>query len=220
MLKLGAITLTLDISTNTGWTLLQDHVVSESGTIGLACEKELQQQRKEGKERTQDMRFSRLYQFLIKKVTSHNIQRIVFEDVLFSSTQMQGQLWASLRSTIWAIAEIYNLEVFCVPVSTLKNFATGNGLAKKPEMAQALSQFYAGSSVETTGDKAYLRYADGSLHDDNEVDAIWLARYTTTVDQGLRDFLGVYQRKQAEKAAKRAKKAAKKAALKAKALIK
>jgi hypothetical protein len=51
--------------------------------------------------------------------------------------------------------------------------------------------------------------------DDNEVDAIWLARYTAAVDRGEEDFLGVYQPKAARKAERRARRAVAKAERKA-----
>ena len=56
---------------------------------------------------------------------------------------------------------------------------------------------------------------NGRLLDDNEVDAIWLARYTAAVDRGEEDFLGVYQRKAVRKAERRAKRALAKAERKA-----
>lgn len=201
-------TLTLDISTHTGWAITGTSL-QESGTYHLATEAELIAQRKAGKERTLDLRFSRLYRFIIKQVVEKSIQRIVFEDVQFSSTQMQGQLWASLRTAIWAVAEAYPVEIFSVPVGTLKKFATGKGTAQKEDMANALKLVWPGTSVQMQGDLVYLTKPDGTTADDNEVDAIWLAKYSQAVDAGTEDFLGVYQRKQLEKAAKRQAKAAK-----------
>ena len=56
---------------------------------------------------------------------------------------------------------------------------------------------------------------NGRPLDDNEVDAIWLARYTAAVDRGEEDFLGVYQRKTVRKAERRPKRALAKAERKA-----
>jgi hypothetical protein len=51
--------------------------------------------------------------------------------------------------------------------------------------------------------------------DDNEVDAIWLARYTAAVDRGEASFVGAHQRKAAATAQRRARRAAAKAEKKA-----
>jgi Holliday junction resolvasome RuvABC endonuclease subunit len=211
-------TLTLDISTHTGWALLEGQEVLESGTTHLATKEELDLQRREGKERTLELRFSRLYTLIVHFIKERGVERIVFEDVLFSSTQMQGQLWASLRSTIWAICQEHPIQVFGVPVGTLKVFATGSGSAKKPEMANALASLEPGSSVEMSGENVFLRKRNRVPADDNEIDALWLARYTMAVDRGDKDFLGVYQRKSAEKAQRRRKRADRKAASKSKKL--
>jgi len=56
---------------------------------------------------------------------------------------------------------------------------------------------------------------NGRLLDDNEVDAIRLARYTAAVGRGEEDFLGGYQRKAARKAERRAMRAVAKAERKA-----
>jgi Holliday junction resolvasome RuvABC endonuclease subunit len=192
-------TLTLDISTHTGWALLEGQQVLESGTTHLATKEELDLQRREGKERTLDIRFARLFALIIRFIKENGVERIVFEDVLFSSTQMQGQLWASLRSVIWAISQEHPLQIFGIPVGTLKLFATGSGSAKKSEMANALAAVEPGSTVEMSGENVFLRKSNGVMADDNEIDAIWIARYTMAVDRGEKDFLGVYQRKSADK---------------------
>ena len=139
-------------------------------------------QRREGKERTLDIRFARLFALIIRFIKENGVERIVFEDVLFSSTQMQGQLWASLRSVIWAISQEHPLQIFGIPVGTLKLFATGSGSAKKSEMANALAAVEPGSTVEMSGENVFLRKSNGAMADDNEIDAIWIARYTMGAD--------------------------------------
>ena len=199
-------TLTLDLGTKTGWTIT-DGSVLQSGTIKLASEEELQAQRVEGKERTLDIRFVRLLDFILGHIKIGGINRIVFEDVQFASTQMQAQLWASLRAAIWAAVNGTSIEVFCVPVGTLKVFATGSGSAKKPEMASAL--FNIEPTLYKLSPQGTLFRTEGSeviSIDDNEVDAIWLGRFNISVEKGERDYMGVYQRKAKEKAEKRAKK--------------
>jgi len=158
---------------------MEDNVILESNTLVLATQEELEAQRKEGKERSNDIRFSRLLRFLEQKVEA-GCSRFVFEDVLFTTTRMQAQLWASLRTALWCLQEYHpEVTVFGVPVKTLKAFATGSGNAKKEDMEAALP----------SGEKRL-----GA--DDNEIDAIWLAKFAMAVDKGDQDFLWPYQRKQ------------------------
>jgi hypothetical protein len=86
-------------------------------------------------------------------------------------------------------------------------------------MAAALAALEPGSTVEMSGENVFLRKSNGVLADDNEVDALWLARYTMEVDLGKRDFLGVYQRKEADKAERRRKRAQRKTDGKIKKLV-
>jgi hypothetical protein len=117
---------------------------------------------------------------------------------------MQAQLWAGLRSAIWAAVQNRPISVFCVDSSSLKLFATGKGQADKPDMAHALAEaepaLYRFDPVTRT-----LR-RNGEAVGDDEVDAIWLARYTAAVDRGQKQFLGAYQRKSIKKAERRRRK--------------
>ena len=197
-------TLTLDIGTDTGWVVMEDGLPLRSGTLHLATDDELELQRKEGRERTLDIRYSRIYAF-IKEQVQEGVVRIVFEDVEFASTRMQAQLWTSLRTAIWAAALLNpHISVFGVPVATLKQFAAGNGHVQKPEMARALVNLLPGS-YQLDGER--VRKLDGSPADHNEVDAIWLALYTQAVDRGQRSFLGLHQRKMLRAAERRKRKA-------------
>ncbi len=198
-------TLVLDLGTDTGWACLAGGQLLKSGTIQLATDDELEVQRREGKERTLDVRFVRLYQFLNQHLAD-GVTRVVFEDVEFASTRMQSQLWASLRSAIWAAALLHpQLNVCVLPVATLKHFATGNGHVRKPQMAEALAvrqpQDY------TLVNEGKLQKSDGNLADHNEVDALWLAYFTLAVDRGEQSFLGVHERKKIEAAERREQKA-------------
>lgn len=84
---------------------------------------------------------------------------IVFEDVQFQSYTLQCQLWSAFRTVVWLTFGDYGI-LECVPVSTLKKFATGHGGATKEMMSAALP-------VELKN-KGY---------DDNAVDAIWLLKW-------------------------------------------
>jgi len=208
-------TLTLDLGRDTGWVLLQGLTIVASGTLRLATDHELQLQREHGNEHTFDLRFDRLMDFLQRWIDA-GVVRIVFENVQFVVSECQAHFWASLRAAIWAAVRDTNVRVFCVSVRTLKFFA-GDGNADKSMMASALAladpalyQF-----DPTTGSSS----RNGIPMDDNEVDAIWLARYTAAVDRGEEQFLSVHQRKNIEKANRRSRRLAAKAEKKSRAAV-
>jgi Holliday junction resolvasome RuvABC endonuclease subunit len=204
-------TLTLDLGTHTGWVIMDDGSPLVSGTIHLATDEELKLQRREGRERTLDVRFVRIHGFISEHVRA-GVERIVFEDVEFASTRMQAQLWTSLRTAIWSVALLNpNVRIFGLPVATLKQFATGNGHVQKLEMAQALAKLLP-DIYRLEGDA--IRKPDGILADHNEVDAIWLALYAQAVDRGARSFLGLYQRKQLRAAERKKRRAERRQAAK------
>ena len=90
---------------------------------------------------------------------------VVFEDIQFQSYTLQCQLWSSLRAAIWlTLGASCILE--CVPVSTLKLFATGHGGATKDGMSLALKRKH------PTLCKQDL--------DDNAIDAIWILKWAET----------------------------------------
>lgn len=187
-------TLALDLGTVCGWAILEAGGALRSGSLELATDAQLEQQRRLGGERTGDVRFERLYRFLEAAIDG-GVKRIVFEDVGFVKTRMQGQLWAGLRSAIWAVALAHPvLKVHCVSSVTLKHFATGNGCATKEAMAQALAK-RAPQSYQV-GANGLIGKPGGAPADHNEVDALWLAFYAATVDRGERSFLAPHQRKQ------------------------
>jgi hypothetical protein len=189
-------------------------ILTASGTWHLATEAELTDQRKSGQERTHDLRFSRLLDSIARQI-NQGVNRIIFEDVLFVRSQDQAQLWASLRSAIWATAHNCPIVVHGVATATLKKFATGNGGATKIDMALALAA--AEPNLYLLNPDQTLRRPEGSVVDDNEVDAIWLARFTMSVDRGERQFLSVHDRKVIAKAERRTRKAAAKALKKSRA---
>ena len=205
-------TLAVDLGTHTGWALMTGDKIIDSGTELLASDEELEQQREEAKERTSDMRFGRILDFVEGKVAA-GVDRIVFEDVIFAGSQAQTQLWSSLRTAIWLAGRDAKVSIHCVAVATLKRFATGNGGARKPDLARALAIAEPGRyQLEP---RSGLLWRNGQAMDDNEVDAIWLARYTAAVDRGEASFVGPHQRKAAAKAQRRARRAAAKAEKKA-----
>jgi len=129
------------------------------GTLKLATAKEVTQWGKERLTRTCDPRMDRLWDFLHSMPTP---DIVVFEDVEFSSYTKQTQLWASFRSVVWLrYGHGRGVLLECVPVSTLKKFATGAGNANKNGMERAATRL--GINV------------DGL--DDNAIDALHLWRW-------------------------------------------
>ena len=208
-------TLTLDIATHVGFAMVEDGIIAESGSVELASEAELALQRKNGRERTLDLRFTRFRQF-VKDKTSQGVTRIIFEDVAFSTSTMQSQLWGSFRAAVWATAQESSVEVFCVHTGTLKNFATGDGSADKMAMGQALAQADPANCIL----QGTVVLFQGHPADDDEVDAIWLARYSMAVDRGEQRYLSAYQRDCLRQEEKRKKRLEFKAARKARKLAK
>jgi Holliday junction resolvasome RuvABC endonuclease subunit len=153
-------TLALDLGTTTGWAVWFDGVVTSDAWL-LSTERELRQQRKIGGERRGDIRFRRLRQRIGDAIAAYQIEQVVFEDVLFLSSQAQSQLWASLRAAVWCYAG--QIAIDCVHTGVLKKFATGCGNADKAAMALALAVL----------PPPWSRRTD----DDNEVDALWILRW-------------------------------------------
>ena len=86
---------------------------------------------------------------------------VVFEDVEFSTYTKQTQLWASFRTVIWVVFGGHAV-IDCVPVTTLKKFATGNGMADKSQMKAAMFKQYP---------------VTDSCLDDNAIDALWILKW-------------------------------------------
>lgn len=153
-------TLALDIGTTTGWAIRKTEAVL-SGSWLLATPKELRQQRKLGRERTGDIRFFRLRERIEEAIRDHGIKNVVFEDVLFLSSQAQSQLWASLRAAVWMASA--SLRIACVHTGTLKKFATGTGNARKEAMVATVAKL----------PPPWGRV----VRDDNEADAVLILRW-------------------------------------------
>jgi hypothetical protein len=100
-------------------------------TWKLATPKEVTEWGKSRALRRKDPRIERLCQ----RLSLLPMDVVVFEDVEFSTYTYQTQLWSSLRGAIWLCAKAKLVD--CVPVSTLKRFATGHGGATKEMMRSA-----------------------------------------------------------------------------------
>lgn len=170
--------LALDLGTKTGWAMINNGQRT-SGTWTLAQPKEITINRAAGLDRKRDPRFQRLLQHIRRKLsqplflTSPHSPLLAFEDVLFSETTLQTQLWSCFRSAVWAASlDFHTLRVECLNTATLKKVSTGAGNATKQAMAIALQRrhptFF---SIPLPAQKnCMLTCKDGTV-DDNEVDA-------------------------------------------------
>lgn len=159
-------TLALDLGTNTGFAYnAEDHF--HSGTWVHATASEIKAWGKNRMRRRSDPRISRFHAKLVELNYSHKFDQVIFEDVEFNTYTYQCQLWASYRAAIWLTFPGEIVE--CVPVSTLKLFATGHGGADKATMKRALIAKHGGDK------NPWMEKAD-----DNEVDAIWLWHWAKT----------------------------------------
>lgn len=149
--------LALDLGTKTGYATNVGGTF-KCGTWKLATKEEIYVWGKNRQTRRGDPRICRLRNY-IQELEQPDI--IVFEDVQFSSTTMQTQLWSSLRAVVWmfSCAECKTI-IEAVPVGTLKKFATGNGGADKDAMKAALTR--------------RLVQPINPAWDDNTIDAYWL----------------------------------------------
>jgi hypothetical protein len=150
--------LALDLGTKTGYCY--NTPVSGgtfSGTWDLSTKERISKDRMN---RRRDPRPKKL--FTILNTFAFKPDLVVFEDVDFQTYTYQTQLWASLRTAMW-LAFPETVVFDCVPVSTLKKFATGYGSADKALMKKyLLSKFPDFDKVNA---------------DDNEIDAIWLYQW-------------------------------------------
>jgi Holliday junction resolvasome RuvABC endonuclease subunit len=94
---------------------------------------------------------------------------VAFEDVLFTTSRAQAQLWGSYRGALWTLP-VHPSRYFSVPTSTLKKFA-GAGGASKDKMQALL--------------KRKLGMTDPREYDDNIVDAAWVLIWAAKTKFGV-----------------------------------
>jgi Holliday junction resolvasome RuvABC endonuclease subunit len=131
--------IALDLGTATGFAYDDPHDGLICGTWNLASAKEVTAWGKDRSTRRNDPRISRLYDLILAAQEKNHFDIAIFEDVQFSSSTYQVQLWSSFRAACWLAFRKYQtgVRIDCVPVKTLKSFATGNGNADKAAMMSA-----------------------------------------------------------------------------------
>jgi hypothetical protein len=154
--------LALDLGTHLGvaHNFHEGQITAE--THDLATAREIRDWGRQRWDRRNDPRMQRLAHLLASVSPCPEI--VIFEDCQFSSFTKQTQLWASYRTVVWLVfGQKAILE--CVPVTTLKRFATGHGGATKEMMAAAL----------------YREHPDfkNSGFNDDAIDAIFLLKWAT-----------------------------------------
>jgi hypothetical protein len=129
--------LALDLGTSTGYAAGDtDGKHFTMGSWKLATPKEVREWGKQRLTRRRDPRPQRLCDQILKLYYIPDL--VVFEDVQFASSTLAVQLWSSLRTGIWMCLG-GAVKFDCVPVATLKKFATGAGNATKQDMEAAFA---------------------------------------------------------------------------------
>jgi len=166
--------LALDLGTQTGFAFEAENYGRTFGTWELASAKALRLAKKLRMDRLGDLRVRDLWERISRFRQTIGIDLLVWEDVQFSSSTAQTQLWASLRTTLWLAAQAGGIKVECCPVGTLKLFATGHGKADKNMMAEALARNDYRFQLKNGRVQDGLT---GIFIDDNAVDAIHLLNW-------------------------------------------
>jgi len=151
--------LGIDIGTKTGYCYNRGDQLT-LGTWTLATDFEITRWGKTRQRRTEDPRIDRL----CKRVDAlGHFDVVIFEDVEFASSTFQVQLWSSLRASVWLCSK--KTAIQCIPVGTLKKFATGDGQADKKKMERFFRE-----------EPSMLLWQEG-LIDDNAIDAYFLHKW-------------------------------------------
>lgn len=167
--------LALDLASATGFATNTGEGV-DIGTWRLSTASEVRSWGIQRLTRRNDPRAKRLFDL----VSQFKVDVVVFEDVEFQTYTQQCQLWSSLRAVVW-LAFPAPVIIECVPVATLKRFATGHGGATKSMMMSAAvrdgnNQF---KVCETKrGEIVTLKdTVTGNEIDDNAIDAYHLFKW-------------------------------------------
>jgi Holliday junction resolvasome RuvABC endonuclease subunit len=141
--------LSLDCATKTGWCLLDDGKIIESGVQDFT--------KRRGD--SNGMMFLRFRKWLDDLIAGFDPQLIVYEQ----SHHRGGaatEIGVNLTGRVQEVCAMFQIDFASVHTATLKKFSTGNGRAEKREIM----------------DKAAI-YLKREPIDDNEADAVMMALY-------------------------------------------
>jgi len=130
--------IALDLGSTTGYAFGPHDSIPMIGSRTWATDKELRTMRQTRGDRRGDLRIIRFFDWLTYTHKQCKFDAVCFEDVQFSSSTAQTQLWSSFRACVWLAFPRTLVEA--VPVGSLKKFASGNGSADKSTMGTALKQ--------------------------------------------------------------------------------
>lgn len=170
--------LALDLGSHTGFAVEAGGCPLACGTWELVSEKNLRHTRKLRMNRRLDPRIPALWHRINSLHESLQLDWIVWEDVLFQSSTAQTQLWSSFRTVCWLFGHLRGVGLECLPVGSLKKFATGNGAADKNAMARALVRQDSRFKLDSRG---VIDTLTGGVLDDNACDAIHLLSWAKTI---------------------------------------
>ena len=169
-------TLALDLGTTTGFCYAAEDGTAWPGTWELATTKEVKEWHQTRMDRRRDPRPERLLKLLRASHAHRKFELVLFEDVEFQTYTLQTQLWSSFRTAAW-LAFDHSVQFECVPVGTLKKFATGHGGATKLMMAKAAMNREPNRFSQVTKAAALWDRKQNCWIDDNAVDAYHLYRW-------------------------------------------
>jgi hypothetical protein len=166
--------LALDLGSRTGWATWT-RAGLETDSLLLVPAKEMDVARGLRLDRRADPRVLAFSKWLSNL---HAFDIVVFEDVQFQTSTAQCQLWASFRAAVWIQLAHLTQHLDCVPVGTLKRFASGNGAATKEVMAKCLcrrlpERFEVPRDRRNRHEIIFDTVAQKNLYDD-AVDAVFL----------------------------------------------
>lgn len=167
--------LALDLGTKTGYALHQTAKNVVAGTWVLGNAKTHAADKAEKLDRRGDSRVIGLFHTLREQHRNTPLDFVFFEDVQFSSSTAQTQLWSSFRTAVWLAGHLCGFRIECCPVGTLKKFASGSGAAEKSGMAYSLVKKYPRRfSLSPRGKGRVMDREQNVELDDNAVDAFHL----------------------------------------------
>lgn len=121
--------LGLDCATSTGWALMQNNKLIESGVQSF--------KKKRGE--SNGMLFLRYRKWLKDLIVVTSPDLVAYEQAHHRGGAAT-ELCVGLTTRVQEIATEYNIEYTSIHTATVKKTATGKGNAKKPEMIKAFTE--------------------------------------------------------------------------------